>query len=180
MPNELSGGEQQRVSIARSLIDNPRIILMDEPFSSLDPTLRKQMGEWLKSIQESLNLTILFVTHDVTEALSLSDNMAFLSEGSLIQIGTPTEMYNKPMNMEVGGFLGPYNLIKVEESTLFVRPPHQLSIDLTDHSYQVVSMRLVGKECRIELQKGNELVRVEVYEPIELKKRMIKWVSRSI
>ncbi|MEJ2282406.1 MAG: ABC transporter ATP-binding protein, partial [Desulfobacterales bacterium] len=95
-PAELSGGQRQRVAIARALVRRPRLFLLDEPLSNLDAQLRTRMRVELKNLQRKLNITTLYVTHDQTEAMTLGDRIALLREGSLIQVGTPEEMYARP------------------------------------------------------------------------------------
>lgn len=108
MPSQISGGQQQRVSIARSLALNHKVLFMDEPFSSLDPYLKEDMYQLLKDIKVKLDLTIVFVTHDVKEALSLSDRIAFLEEGRFVQIDTPDKLYKEPATSEVSKFFGQF------------------------------------------------------------------------
>jgi ABC-type Fe3+/spermidine/putrescine transport system ATPase subunit len=110
-PAKLSGGERQRVALARSLVLEPEVLLLDEPLSALDPSLRKQMRSELKSLQRRVGITFLFVTHDVEEALSLADRVAVMNRGRLEQIGTPQEIYLRPRTRFVAGFLGPVNWI---------------------------------------------------------------------
>nr|WP_316047211.1 ABC transporter ATP-binding protein [Planococcus glaciei] len=95
-PNELSGGQQQRVALARALVTDPRLLLMDEPFSALDPSLREEMRELLGRIQKELRVTVVFVTHDREEAFHLSDRIGIMSEGELLQVGTAKELYEQP------------------------------------------------------------------------------------
>ena len=102
----LSGGQQQRVAIARSLVSNPEILLLDEPFSNLDAKLREQMRSEIKMLQRRLGITVLFVTHDQTEALALSDRIAVMSGGRLEQVGPPQELYVDPRTVHVRDFLG--------------------------------------------------------------------------
>jgi spermidine/putrescine transport system ATP-binding protein len=109
MPAEISGGERQRVALARSLVLAPDVLLLDEPLSALDPNLRKQMRSELKSLQRRVGVTFLFVTHDQEEALSLSDRMAVMNRGRIEQIGTPQEIYLRPHTRFVAGFLGAMN-----------------------------------------------------------------------
>ncbi len=107
----LSGGQQQRVAIARALISSPKILLLDEPLGALDLKLRKDMQVELKKIQKSTGITFVFVTHDQEEALSMSDTIVVMSEGKIQQIGTPTDIYNEPVNAFVADFIGESNII---------------------------------------------------------------------
>lgn len=107
----LSGGQQQRVAIARALINKPRVLLLDEPLAALDLKLRKDMQNELKSIQQKTGITFIFVTHDQEEALSMSDTVVVMNAGSIIQIGTPTDIYNEPINAYVADFIGESNII---------------------------------------------------------------------
>ncbi len=107
----LSGGQQQRVAIARALINSPKILLLDEPLGALDLKLRKDMQVELKKIQKSTGITFVFVTHDQEEALSMSDTIVVMSEGKIQQIGTPTDIYNEPVNAFVADFIGESNII---------------------------------------------------------------------
>jgi ABC-type Fe3+/spermidine/putrescine transport system ATPase subunit len=114
MPHQLSGGQQQRVALARSLILEPSLLLLDEPMSSLDLKLRVQMREELRALQRRLRKTTVFVTHDQTEALALSDRIAVLSHGHIEQIGTPREIYDFPASRFVADFIGSSNLFEAE------------------------------------------------------------------
>ncbi len=109
-PRQLSGGQQQRVALARALVIRPRVLLLDEPFSALDRNLRTAMQVELKEIQSRLGLTTVFVTHDQSEALSMSDRIAVMSRGRIRQIGSPTEIYDCPQNHFVSTFVGDANL----------------------------------------------------------------------
>lgn len=110
----LSGGQQQRVAIARAIISRPRVLLLDEPLSSLDYRLRKEMQYELKQLQKSLNMTFIFVTHDQEEALSMSDRIIIFNQGHIEQIGTPREIYETPRNLHVAKFIGEANIFDVE------------------------------------------------------------------
>jgi spermidine/putrescine transport system ATP-binding protein len=110
-PSQLSGGQQQRVAIARSLVLEPRVLMFDEPLSNLDFKLRIQMRDELKSLQRRLGKTAIYVTHDQTEALALSDRIAVLSQGKIEQIGTPGEIYERPATSFVAEFIGNSNLL---------------------------------------------------------------------
>lgn len=109
-PRQLSGGQQQRVALARALVIRPRVLLLDEPFSALDRNLRTAMQVELKEIQSRLGLTTVFVTHDQSEALSMSDRIAVMSRGRIRQIGTPSDIYDRPQSHFVSTFVGDANL----------------------------------------------------------------------
>ncbi|MDW8099039.1 MAG: ABC transporter ATP-binding protein [Anaerolineae bacterium] len=105
-PRQLSGGQQQRVALARALVIEPNLLLLDEPLSSLDAQLREEMRFEIRELQKNLGITAVYVTHDQAEALVLSDRIAILYEGRLIQVGSPQEIYNRPGNRFVAGFIG--------------------------------------------------------------------------
>jgi spermidine/putrescine ABC transporter ATP-binding subunit len=111
-PRQLSGGQQQRVALARALVINPTVLLLDEPFSALDKNLRASMQVELREIQRKLGVTTIFVTHDQSEALSLSDRMAVMSEGRIRQLGTPVEVYRRPSDRFVASFVGDTNRLR--------------------------------------------------------------------
>ena len=108
---KLSGGQQQRVAIARALVNRPKVLLLDEPLSALDLKLRKDMQTELKNIQLKTGITFIFVTHDQEEALSMSDTVVVMSEGKIQQVGTPTDIYNEPVNAFVADFIGESNIV---------------------------------------------------------------------
>ncbi len=111
--DELSGGEQQRVALARSLAVEPRVLLLDEPLSNLDARLRDSMRAELKRMQQQLGITTIFVTHDQTEAMTMSDRIAVFHKGRCLQVGQPADIYNAPANSFVAGFVGETNLFHV-------------------------------------------------------------------
>ncbi|WP_374653553.1 ABC transporter ATP-binding protein [Dongia sp.] len=113
-PSELSGGQQQRVALARALVYRPRLLLMDEPLSALDKRLREDIQQEIRRIHRELGVTILYVTHDQEEALRLSDRIAVFSQGRIAQIGTGADLYERPANAFVAGFVGNSNLLRGE------------------------------------------------------------------
>ena len=115
-PAELSGGQRQRVALARAIISDNKICLMDEPLSNLDAKLRNQMRSEIRSLQKELNITLIYVTHDQTEAMSMADKIVLMNEGEIVQKGRPKELYEKPENTFTAKFLGnpPMNLINLE------------------------------------------------------------------
>lgn len=121
-PHQISGGQQQRVALGRSLVLKPKILLMDEPLSSLDAKLRIQVREELREIQQNLGITTIYVTHDREEAFSLSDKIAVINHGKLQQYGTPKEIYFSPENRFTADFAGRANFIEEGGQLLLVRP----------------------------------------------------------
>ncbi len=113
-PSDLSGGQQQRIALARAIVVNPEAMLLDEPLSNLDPHLRETMRFEIKRLQKEFGFTIIFVTHDQSEAMALSDRMLIMDMGNIQQIGTPWELYNNPKNRFVHSFLGQSNFINVD------------------------------------------------------------------
>ena len=115
---ELSGGEQQRVALARVLVTEPQILLLDEPLSALDKKLREEMKIWIKELQKKLQITTVYVTHDQSEALTMSDRIAIMDKGKISQIGTPKEIYEKPSNKFVADFIGISNFLPLEKKSV--------------------------------------------------------------
>ncbi len=109
--NELSGGQRQRVALARALVKRPKVLLLDEPLGALDKKLREEMQLELRSLQKSVGITFIFVTHDQEEALTMSDRVAVMSEGKVLQIATPRDLYEKPNCVEVADFIGSMNFL---------------------------------------------------------------------
>jgi putative spermidine/putrescine transport system ATP-binding protein len=118
-PGQLSGGQRQRVALARALVNKPRVLLLDEPLGALDLKLREQMQEELKTLQRSLGITFIFVTHDQGEALSMADRVAVFNNGAIVQAGTPEEIYKRPQTRFVADFVGSSNVIAPEVMTRF-------------------------------------------------------------
>ena len=117
-PAQLSGGQQQRVALARALAPNPKVLLLDEPLSALDLKLRQAMRVELKQLQEETGITFIFVTHDQEEALTMSDRIAVMSAGRVQQVGSPTDIYERPANRFVAEFIGDTNLLDVTVKSL--------------------------------------------------------------
>lgn len=129
-PSQLSGGQRQRVALARALINHPKVLLLDEPLGALDLKLRQQMQAELKSIQKRVGITFIFVTHDQEEAITMSDRIAVFSQGRIEQVGSPSDIYERPASAFVAGFVGTSNLVSGEvarrltgsEQTFSIRP----------------------------------------------------------
>lgn len=112
MTSELSGGQQQRVALARALVMEPAVLLMDEPLSNLDQALRHSMRNTIRTIQQDLGITAIFVTHDQEEAMSMADRIAVMDKGNIVQIGTPTDLYSNPTSPFIANFVGTSNILK--------------------------------------------------------------------
>jgi putative spermidine/putrescine transport system ATP-binding protein len=161
-PGQLSGGQRQRVALARALVNQPRVLLLDEPLGALDLKLREQMQEELKTLQEKLGITFVFVTHDQGEALSMADRVAVFNEGRIIQVGTPQEIYDRPRTRFVADFVGSSNVLPPEltkslggpSSWASLRPE---SIRLAEPSAArvtgtVASVRYLGAATRVAVE----------------------------
>jgi len=121
-PIQLSGGQRQRVALARSIVNRPRVLLLDEPLGALDLKLRQEMQGFLKSLQRELGMTFVYVTHDQEEALTMSDRIAVFNHGRIEQIGAPEEVYDRPATEFVAGFVGTSNIVERGGRRLCVRP----------------------------------------------------------
>lgn len=155
-PSELSGGQQQRVAIARCLVLQPKVLLLDEPLSNLDAKLRIIMREEIRRLKEELDLTIIFVTHDQEEALSISDRVVVLNKGSVQQIDKPNVLYNNPTNEFVADFVGSTNVLKgniVEEknSYYFTNENVTFPIEKTTNNISSKEQKIVIRPERIKL-----------------------------
>jgi putative spermidine/putrescine transport system ATP-binding protein len=121
-PGQLSGGQRQRVALARALVNRPEVLLLDEPLGALDLKLRQEMQLFLKSLQQDLAITFVYVTHDQDEALTMSDRLAVFDRGRIEQIGAPAEVYERPANAFVAGFVGVSNVVERDGKRVTVRP----------------------------------------------------------
>lgn len=165
MPNQLSGGQQQRVSIARALINKPGVLLLDEPLSALDAKLRQNLLIELDNIHEEVGITFIFITHDQQEALSISDRIAIMNEGKVLQVGTPAEVYEAPADAFVADFIGENNFFEGEV------------IEVKDKEYAVLKNDKLG-ELIFETDKPvkvGDFVQVSIRpEKIKLSKTLPK------
>lgn len=153
---ELSGGEQQRVAIARSMVLNPKLLLLDEPLSNLDVHLRDVMRKEIKRIQKQFGVTMIIVTHDQEDAFKLADRVIVINEGHIEQIGTPEELYKEPKNNFVSSFIGENNII---DKNLIIRP-EEISIKLDSSGEgKVVDVTYLGAtvEYLVETSDGDTL-----------------------
>ncbi len=141
LPKQLSGGQQQRVALARALVKRPRVLLLDEPLGALDLKLRKQLQLELKQLQRSLGITFIYVTHDQEEALTMSDRIAVMDKGHVLQIGGPQEIYDRPTTRFVADFIGETNFMPAtvqeihgEEVTVLIDGRYPLRVSVHDHT----------------------------------------------
>lgn len=167
-PHQLSGGQCQRVALARSLVTRPRLLLLDEPLSALDARIRKHLREQIRSIQLELGLTTIFVTHDQEEALTMSDRIFLMNAGKIVQSGDAETLYTAPVDAFAAGFIGNYNLLDADAaSRLLARPvasrvairPEAISLGNGDIDGEVRSHSLLGNVIRYRVEaRGVELL----------------------
>ena len=170
MPSDLSGGEQQRVSIIRGLINHPKVLLLDEPLSALDLKLRKSMQIELRRLQRKAKTTFIYVTHDQDEALSMSDRIVVLNKGKIEQIGTPVEVYEKPNSLFVADFLGDSTVF---EGTMLSKNKVKLDtgdiINVLDMDYKKgddVHLIIRPENVKISKNKKDSFIAAKIYEQI--------------
>jgi len=159
-PNQLSGGEQQRVALARVLVINPQVLLMDEPLSNLDAKLRIYMRSEIRSLQKRLGITCVYVTHDQKEALALADRIAVLNGGKVEQIATPFELYTNPTSLFVADFIGQANILKGKLTSIDGNFAKVLISEITVIAY-------VGEKS-LEFKVGDEVAAAIRPESIEI------------
>jgi putative spermidine/putrescine transport system ATP-binding protein len=147
-PVQLSGGQRQRVALARSIVNRPKVLLLDEPLGALDLKLRQEMQVFLKALQRDLGMTFLYVTHDQEEALTMSDHLAVFNDGRIEQVGTPNDVYERPATEFVAGFVGTSNILERGGRRFSVRPER---IELNGHGEAgtVADFVFVGAFTRI-------------------------------
>jgi putative spermidine/putrescine transport system ATP-binding protein len=147
-PVQLSGGQRQRVALARSIVNRPKVLLLDEPLGALDLKLRQEMQVFLKSLQRELGMTFLYVTHDQEEALTMSDHVAVFNEGKIEQVGSPSEVYERPATEFVAGFVGTSNILERGGKRFSVRP-ERIELNGTGEAGVVADVVFVGAFTRI-------------------------------
>jgi spermidine/putrescine transport system ATP-binding protein len=162
-PRQLSGGQQQRVALARALVNRPDVLLLDEPLGALDLKLRKEMQIELKRLQERVGITFIFVTHDQEEALTMSDRLAVMSDGRVLQVGTPTEIYERPNCRFVADFIGESNFIKGRVSAVTAGDVAITTGDGLTVRGQMVQPLRVGDEAYVSVRP--EKARLSVQPP---------------
>jgi sulfate transport system ATP-binding protein len=179
-PAQLSGGQRQRMALARALAVAPRVLLLDEPFGALDATVRKELRDWLRRLHDEVHVTTIFVTHDQEEALEVAQQVAVLNAGRIEQIGTPDDLYERPANPFVMGFVGPVSRL----GETWVRP-HDIEVleDEQDGAIQAMVERVarVGFEVRVEAVLGDGtplpiLITRDGADELELRAGQLVWL----
>ena len=171
-PSELSGGQQQRVALGRALVLQPKILLMDEPLSSLDTNLRLKVREELKEIQQRLKITTVYVTHDREEAFSLSDKIAVMNNGKIVQYDTPENLYFEPKNRFAAEFSGAANFILQDGKTFLVRPDwltvNEGILNSAESknkkliSGKIISSSFLGSRVEYKIQTENQILTADL------------------
>ena len=160
-PKQLSGGQRQRVAVGRAIVRKPKVFLFDEPLSNLDAKLRVQMRAELKKLHERLQSTMIYVTHDQTEAMTMGDKICVMKDGIIQQIAGPLELYDKPANKFVAGFIGtpPMNFFNVEVYKLFASISHQV---VSGFSATVDIVEPLGSEIYLHFNTGKNIMVAKV------------------
>ncbi len=164
-PKELSGGQRQRVAMGRAIVRRPKVFLFDEPLSNLDAKLRSQLRIELKRLHRELGTTMIYVTHDQMEAMTLADRIAVLNNGDLQQLGTPDELYSNPVNRFVGGFIGSPAMCfleRVEEKAVIGVRPHDVGFDSDGMPATVEAIERMGFESFVHLNLNGEFLTARV------------------
>jgi len=182
-PHQLSGGERQRLAVARALAPDPRIILLDEPFSNLDPSLRRSLRDEILAILREAGTTAMMVTHDTEDALAIGDRIAVIRDGRLEQVGTPQELYRHPNNGYCARLFGPANRVKVGGSgTLWLRPEQMRLVDqdagTNCHAVRLLQVRDTGRriEARVRCSEDEEIWTVLASAGLPLREGDRAWV----
>ena len=166
-PGQLSGGQRQRVALARALVNRPRVLLLDEPLGALDLKLRQQMQHELRTLQSDVGITFIYVTHDQEEALTMSDRLAVFNDGRVEQVGAPADVYERPVNEFVAGFVGVSNVVERDGTRFTIRPEKVRMLEGSEaapdglhvEEGQVRDVAYIGAITRfaVDLDRGGEL-----------------------
>ncbi len=194
VPSQMSGGQQQRVSLARALIMNSEVLLFDEPLSNLDAKLRLHMRDEIRKLQQEIGITSIYVTHDQAEAMALSDKIVIMKDGYIAQVGSPSEIYQKPNSEFVAKFIGRANILdakivaksdtttilnilgsnyevketvdySVNDNVRVVIRPESIKFDSKNHSLKVVKSIFMGENHEYEVENGNEVIEIVLNNP---------------
>ncbi len=154
-PHQLSGGQCQRVALARSLVTRPRLLLLDEPLSALDARIRKHLREQIRSIQQELGLTTIFVTHDQEEALVMSDRIVLMNAGRIVQSGDAETLYTAPLDAFAAGFIGNYNLLDADSASRLLLRPINSRVAIRPESIEISAQGAIEAQIRSHSLLGN-------------------------
>jgi len=171
--DQLSGGQQQRVALARSLVLEPKVLLLDEPLSNIDKKLRETVRNEIRKIQKELGITMIFVTHDQEEAMSISDRIIVMNEGNIEQIGTPREIYTFPETVFVAEFIGKANIMEINKKSFIIRPENvnisynkdnekinnEIGKDVISGEGKIIGKEYQGSLTSYEIEVTDELFR---------------------
>ena len=176
--DQLSGGQQQRVALARSLVLEPKVLLLDEPLSNIDTKLRETVRNEIRKIQKELGITMIFVTHDQEEAMSISDRIIVMNEGNIEQIGTPREIYTFPETVFVAEFIGKANIMEINKKSFIIRPEN-VNISYNEKDNEKINNEIVkdvisgeGKIIGKEYQGSLTSYEIEVTDELFRKKKL--------
>jgi putative spermidine/putrescine transport system ATP-binding protein len=163
-PHQMSGGQCQRVALARSLVTRPRLLLLDEPLSALDARIRKHLREQIRQIQQELQLTTIFVTHDQEEALTMSDRIFLMNQGRIVQSGDAQSLYTAPVDAFAAGFIGSYNLLDADRASQLLQRPVASRLAIRPESIGLVALGAgLGAELEGEIRSHSLLGNVIRY-----------------
>ena len=168
VPSQMSGGQQQRVSLARALVMEPGVLLFDEPLSNLDAKLRIHMRDEIRKLQKEVGITSLYVTHDQAEAMGLSDKVVIMKDGVIQQVGSPREIYQKPANAFVAGFIGKTNIV---EGKVAAKSEEGFKVDIAGVTHNIASDKTyeVGDHMKIVLRPESIMVGTKAFNGIVTK-----------
>lgn len=165
MTNQLSGGQQQRVALARALVVEPGVLLFDEPLSNLDAKLRVAMRSEIRKIQQQVGITAVYVTHDQSEAMAISDQIIIMQNGKIAQMGTPEEIYYKPANEFVADFMGEVNFIETPKGKMVLRPEAASLEDTGILPCKVILSTFMGSYQYYQVESNGQLIKICDYNP---------------
>ena len=157
-PSQLSGGQCQRVALARSLVTRPRLLLLDEPLSALDARIRKHLREQIRAIQQELGLTTIFVTHDQEEALTLSDRILLMNGGRIVQSADAETLYTAPVDAFAAGFIGNYNLLAADVASRLLQRPIDAQVAIRPESIALIDASVMNSELITAVIKSHSLL----------------------
>lgn len=178
-PHELSGGEQQRVSIARALVREPDLLLMDEPFSNLDSAIKSKIQDEIYKILKKTNTTTILVTHDIKDTFDISDKLLVFKAGIAQQFDNPEEMYCNPVNCYCAEILGDLNKINIDSRNLFIRPENINLVEKSKYKIKVEKISFLGKEYKIQANFNGDSIYFYNSKPLKNSKNLFIDFNKS-